>query len=126
MTDNDNVIPLFARSAPTQPTPQVNEARAQLALTLSTLPLPTHMQRQDHELFEQCSRLGMWPVPRTRQEAVRDLAWVGPQLLTLFTDCPPEQRPRFERWQRAITRYDSVSAAHWLIRMDLWPVPTKT
>lgn len=124
MNESNNITPLFAATKPTQLSPEVAEVSAQLALTLATLALPPHAQRPDHDIYEQCSRLGMWPVFRTRDEALHDIAWVGPRLLALFTDCPPEQRAWLERWQRAITRGDSVSAAHWLIRLNLWPVPT--
>lgn len=124
MSENNNIAPLFAGTPPAQLSPKVAEVSAQLALTLATLALPPHAQRPDHDIYEQCSRLGMWPVSLTRDEALHDIAWVGPRLLALFEDCPPEQQARFDRWQRAITRQDFVSAAHWLVRLDLWPVPT--
>ncbi len=105
--------------------PHIAEKRAQLAVVLASMQLPETRQRTEGELLDLCSRLGMWPVSLTRNECLRDLAWVGPRLIPLFAECPPEQQPRFERWQKAIERGDPVSAAHWLIRLGLWPVPSK-
>lgn len=109
-------------SSPAILSPEVALARAQLALTLATLeidtPYPTVMLR------DLCAQLGMWPVPSYRGACIKGLAWLGPQLLPLFTDCPQERRSHFERWQHAVTRGDSVSAAHWLCRLGLWPAPS--
>lgn len=106
--------------------PDITEIRARLAVVLASMHLPGTRQRTEAELLNLCSSLGMWPVSLTRNECLRDLAYVGPRLIQLFNDCPVEQQPRFERWQKAIERGDPVSAAHWLIRLGLWPVPTKS
>lgn len=109
-------------SAPAILSPEVALARAQLALTLATLDIGS--PRTTQELRELCASLGLWPVPTYKGACLRSLAWVGPQLLPLFTDCPQERRSHFERWQHAVTRGDSVSAAHWLCRLGLWPAPS--
>lgn len=106
-------------SSPAILSPEVALARAQLALTLATLDIGS--PRTVQELRELCASLGLWPVPSYQAACLHALAWVGPQLLTLFADCPQERRSHFERWQHAVTRGDSVSAAHWLCRLGLWP-----